>query len=191
MSQGAEAVAADEPGSATAAKEHDRLSRNNFGTIRGFGYPKDQPVVWVKCSYNSEQLHSEALTQIYAHEHLVDLPEAQRNGVFVPRVYKTYYVTLDDIDWTYALIVMEYIRGVSVKQLLRETENNKPRRELFISRVSALSMRFWPWNPTQIRRQAPKAVAGSSTSSLTRMTPRRRKNSIACRTYKTRSANML
>jgi len=135
MSQGAEAVAADEPGSATAAKEHDRLSRNNFGTIRGFGYPKDQPVVWVKCSYNSEQLHSEALTQIYAHEHLVDLPEAQRNGVFVPRVYKTYYVTLDDIDWTYALIVMEYIRGVSVKQLLRETGNNKPRRELLISQV--------------------------------------------------------
>lgn len=88
------------------------LKPNGF-TLTGFPFPTQQPAAWVKFGLPSI-LKPEVQNHECAFTALRGMPADQTRGVHIPEIYRTFE------SGTKFFIVMEYIPGKTLKQLLDE-----------------------------------------------------------------------
>jgi hypothetical protein len=91
------------------------------GDPRGFSFPADSPIVWVKYSYDRDNMMAQARTQDFVFREFMAMGTERTNGVRVPEVFGVFEGRIpesvfDDVD--YVFIVMEYVPGVSIKEAL-------------------------------------------------------------------------
>ncbi|KAF4447224.1 Protein kinase-like domain protein [Fusarium austroafricanum] len=93
---------------------HAQPKRNSRGhSITGFGYPLDNPVIYIKYGDHYERAtDAEARTHKWAYETLQKMPQSERQGIHIPEVYRV----IDLTSWT--IIIMEFISGKTLKALL-------------------------------------------------------------------------
>ncbi|KAF7558496.1 hypothetical protein G7046_g5667 [Stylonectria norvegica] len=85
------------------------------GQVTGLAYPYEHPTVYIKYGQNAYSLRdSEARTQQYAYEALRRIPPDDRQGIYIPEIYRIVYVG----GWTY--IIMEYVRGQTLAALMED-----------------------------------------------------------------------
>ncbi|KAI1260645.1 hypothetical protein F5Y18DRAFT_441659 [Xylariaceae sp. FL1019] len=77
---------------------------------------RSAPPIWVKYKYNPVLLRCEANTQRYVHQELAKADEETKARFRVPEVYHFFEAEFDGTE--YGLILMEYLPGLSVRELL-------------------------------------------------------------------------
>jgi len=130
---------------AAAAQHKQDMRRVSFWKNEsGFPFPRDgQPVVWVKYSKAHKCLEREAITQDYVYQTLKKQPGVSEL-IRVPQIYR--FIQDDEID--YSLIVMEYVRGKTVRQWLQE-EPSEERKHILWNRVLYALETFLKFQPPE------------------------------------------
>lgn len=93
--------------------EHTPPFRPSGSSVTGFPFPPQQPAAWVKFGWPSI-LKPEVRNHEYAFTALREMPADQTRGVHIPEIYRTFE------SGTNFFIVMEYIPGKTLRQLLKE-----------------------------------------------------------------------
>ncbi|KAI1300825.1 hypothetical protein F5Y03DRAFT_363697 [Xylaria venustula] len=99
--------------------------------LRGFRLdaPSDSsPPVWVKYTSQPEFLFTEMKTQQYVHAEWMKADEETKARLLVPEVFDYFEDELDNGPWgslTYGFIVMEYLPGISIRNLIRPLRRDR------------------------------------------------------------------
>ncbi|KAF9878684.1 hypothetical protein CkaCkLH20_03584 [Colletotrichum karsti] len=124
----------DEVVSAALHNIAECAKRPYYHNIRGFRFsPKDLPddvYVWVKYGNTPEGLRCEANTQYYVHDELLKMGDEARQRFYVPKVFDyfeteldvTLYLIKESCRLSYGIIVMEYVTGTAISQILQDLE---------------------------------------------------------------------
>ncbi|KAI0193797.1 hypothetical protein F4808DRAFT_355323 [Astrocystis sublimbata] len=95
---------------------HDRLYGQSVRGIRLDAPSASAPPVWVKFTSSPEFLFTEMKTQQYVHSEWVKADQDVKARLLVPEVFD--YIEADIDDDTYGFIVMEYLPGKSIRELV-------------------------------------------------------------------------
>jgi hypothetical protein len=92
--------------------------------------PPQAPIFWIKYGLRSQGREAEAQSQDFAFRALERIPQPEREGVRIPEVYRIftddYYPSEDSMVY----IVMEYVPGKTLLQILDETPSETPSQRL-------------------------------------------------------------
>lgn len=100
--------------------------------VTGFPYPADAPSAYIKFKLGVpvELTLAEARNQMFAYDALQQLPPEERQAVHVPEVYRTMRIG------RLLFIIMEYVPGRTLAQIIEDRENWETIREEVINNIA-------------------------------------------------------
>ena len=88
----------------------------NLISTKGLKYPPEDPIFWIKYGSSLDGRDAEARTQDFAFRALEQIPESDREGIRIPKVYRTFSTEKDEYGNCMVYIVMEYVPGKTLYQ---------------------------------------------------------------------------
>jgi hypothetical protein len=96
----------------------------NGDSIKGLMYPPEAPIFWIKYGLRSAGRDAEARAHDFAFRALEQIPQSEREGIRIPEIYRIF--TIDDPSGeSMVYIVMEYVPGKTLLQILCDTPNQR------------------------------------------------------------------
>lgn len=103
--------------------------RWNGKSVKGFLFPPEQPIAYVKFGRPSKQRMAKTRNHEYAFIALKSMPPHQTRGILIPEIYRTF--ESESRFWT----IMEYIPAIALTQLL-EAQDWESRKETVINSIA-------------------------------------------------------
>ncbi|KAL2292419.1 hypothetical protein FJTKL_09391 [Diaporthe vaccinii] len=111
-----------------AWKQVPKFKSNGF-SVTGFPYPASKPLAYVKFGHPIEWRQAEARNQIFVHDALQKLPPGAKQACHAPEVYRTMKIG------HLFFIIMEFVPGKTLAQIMEESESWESRREEVTAKV--------------------------------------------------------
>lgn len=106
-----------------------KFKPNGF-SVTGFPYPVDAPLAYIKFGDPIEWKLAEVRNQMFVYDALQQLPPDQRQGIYVPEVYRTMRIR------HLFFIIMEYVPGRTLAQITEDSENWEMVRDQVTDRIA-------------------------------------------------------
>jgi hypothetical protein len=107
--------------------------------LKGLMYPPQAPIFWIKYGLQSEGRDAEARTQDFAFRALEQIPQSDREGIRIPEIYRI-FTDEHPSGNSMVYIVMEYVPGKTLLQILRDTPGSKSVEYLYDRIAKAIKL---------------------------------------------------
>jgi hypothetical protein len=117
-----------------ASERYPEVDEDRRG-VKGFAYPsKEAPIAFIKCDDEGFGIMEEIRNQAFVFEILEQMPQEERAGIRVPEIYRV-------VKRDYKVhIVMEYVHGETVKDLLEKGTPDDQLEECFNQVAKAIKL---------------------------------------------------
>jgi len=100
-----------------------------------YAYPsRNAAIAFIKCASRQSGMIAEMLNQDFAFNALESMPQQRRAGIHVPKIYRVIEVA------TTVYIVMEYVNGKTLKELLEEGVSHDQLQEYYNQIAKAIKL---------------------------------------------------